>query len=308
MRLPLVLLALCQLMVFSSSVTAAEPDSAALQQVIEQQALRYKDAFQKRDADALAKLFTPEAEYVDADGIVFHGRAAIQAEYAAHLSLVPAGELVIEIVSIRPIAPGIVVEEGISTFRPEDENEISTQVHYTATHVKQPDKTWLLASVRELDEPVVSIHGRLKQLTWLLGRWHEDLNGGSVSTTWKWSPDGNFLISKFQISDAGRPELSGTQRIGWDAERNQFHSWLFDTSGGAADGWWTENPEGTWSVRINGVDAQGARISSLLTYAPDGADGLVIAQDQQSRGGLAFPSVMRRLVRQPPDPVEKPAR
>lgn len=307
MRLALVLLALGQLVCLSPEAMSAEPDQPVLQKMVEQQAERYKQAFQARDAAALAKLFTPEAEYIDADGTVFHGRAAIEAEYAAHLALTPTGKLSIEIISIRPIATNVLVEQGVSTFRPDGDGIVS-QVQYAAIHVQQADQSWLLASVRELGEPIVAIHERLKELGWLLGTWHEDVGTGAVSTTWKWTADGNFLISEFSIAEAGRKELSGTQRIGWDGERRQFHSWMFDTSGGALDGWWTENEDGTWSVRLQGVDALGGRISSLLTYAPDGADGLVLVQDQQSRNGESLPSVVRRLVRQPPAPVEKKTR
>ncbi len=303
-----VLLILCVIVGLSHSVTAAEIDRAALQAMVNSDAQRYQEAFKKRDAEELAKLFTPEAEYVDSSGVIFHGRGAIQAEYAANFQLTPPGELIIGILSIRPVAPGIVVEDGVSTFRPTDEAVADVEVRYTAIHVQQADGSWLLASIRELNEPVISAHDRLKTLSWLLGVWREEVGNNSVTTEWKWAENGNYLISNFTIQGKNGELLNGTQRIGWDAERNQFRSWVFESTGGTADGWWTANPDGTWSVQLNGINVEGARISGLLTYAPDGADGLIITREMQSRNGVAQPSFVHRVVRQPPAPVHKVAR
>jgi len=285
---------------------AAEPDdpaSAILQAAIEQGAKNYQAAFQKRDAAALASLFTPEAEYVDAGGTVFHGRDAIQAEFTAMLPVIPPGNLQIRIISIRPVAKDVVMEEGLSTFRAETGE--TNQVHYIATHVRQADGNWLMASVRELDEPDLPAHNHLQALSWLIGDWHEDVGDHSVSTTWKWSPDGSFLVSEFRIDDQNRPELSGTQRIGWDAERKQFRSWIFESTGGVLEGWWTATQDDNWSVRLSGVDASGARVATTLKYSPDGRDGLLLVQDEQSRAGQELPSITRHLVRQPPLPEKK---
>lgn len=300
MLIRLFLIIVCLVVLSASGSPAAEIDTAALQASIEKAASRYQEAFKARDAESLVKLFTPEAEYVDSSGTVFHGQAAIQAEFAASLANTPPGELKIEILSIRPIAQGLVVEEGVSTFHGTADG-VASQVHYTATHVQQSDGTWLMASVRELGEPQVSPHDRLATLSWLIGAWREEIDGASITTEWKWSNDGNFLISEFSVHDAQGTPLQGTQRVGWDAERHQFRSWVFDSNGGTAAGWWAAGTDGTWSVQLNGTDAEGTRITGVLTYAHDG-DGLVITQDQRTRAGLKLPAVTHRVVHQPPVP------
>ncbi|WP_437193432.1 YybH family protein [Planctomicrobium sp. SH527] len=297
------LLAICGLLLSGNLAFAAEDEKAALQAAIEKAAADYQKAFNARDAESIVKLFAPEAEYVDSSGLVFHGRDAIQAEFLASFEMNPPGEVDIDILSIRPVAKGVVIEEGISTFRDKEE-QTSLQGRYTATHVQQPDGTWLMVSVRELEDPQITPHDRLKVLSWLEGAWREDVGGGIAKTEWKWSEDGNFLISEFQLLDRNELLLKGTQRIGWDAERQQFRSWVFDSTGGSAEGWWTAEPDGTWSVQLNGVDASGARITGVLTYFHDGADGLVITRDRQTRSGMSMPTFVHRVVRQPPAPGE----
>jgi uncharacterized protein (TIGR02246 family) len=294
-------LALALLITGSALARGAEPETAALQATISESSDRFLKAYAARDARALALLFTPEAEYVDATGAIFHGRPAIAAEYAARIAVNPPGTLTLEITSIRPIATGLVVEEGVSTFTTPDEGPAS-QTRYTATHVRQPDGSWLLASVRELQTELMSVHDRLRSLEWLLGAWREEVAGSVVTTDWKWDRTGNFLISEFSTRESQEIALQGTHRIGWNAERQQFRSWIFDSTGGSADGWWRIDADGNWSVQLSGVDAEGGRLSSTITYARKGAENIEVAWTNRIHNGVSLPDLAHRIVRQPPAP------
>ena len=283
----------------TGSLKAAESDNAKLQAAIIQSGDRYAKAFADRDSKALGKLFTAEAEYVDSDGTIFHGRDAIEAEFSASLEDSPEGTLSIEVLSIRSIAAGVVVEDGISTFSP-TEAGTSLRTRYAATHVKQDDGNWLIASVREIGSSVVTAHDRLQALAWLAGQWREEVDGTVINTEWKWSEDGNFLLSDFSVQEADSSEWKGTHRIGWDAERKQFRSWIFDSHGGASDGWWRPHDNGTWTIILGGVDAEGTRRSSILTYQQDGGDAIAVSQQQRIQGGMSLPDRVHRIVRQPP--------
>lgn len=285
----------------STQLFAVEPDAAALQTALAQSADRFSAAFAKQDAKALSELFTPEAEFVDADGTVFHGRAAIEAEFAASFSATPAGTLEIAMTSIRPIADGVVFEDGVSTFKPKEDGP-SSQSKYSVVHVRQADGAWLMASVRELSEPVVTTADRLRDLGWLLGNWREEGADGVVETEWIRSGDGAALTANFTTRRPDGEPLKGTHRVGWDAERKQFRSWIFDSTGGFADGWWSAGEDGSWSVQLTGVDAVGSRIAASLRYDRAGDEALVISQSQRTRGGLSLPDVSARVVRQPPGP------
>jgi uncharacterized protein (TIGR02246 family) len=289
------------LVVLACRAADNDAERQALHAVVSKSAERYVKAFADRDAKALAALFTPEAEYVDASGVIFHGRAAIEAEYSASFQSDPPGKIGIELISIRPIAAGLVVEDGISTFTPK-EGDLTSQIRYTATHVKLANGTWLIASIRELETGRMSPHDRLQALAWLVGKWHEEVKGSVITTEWKWSDDRNYLLGEFSIRHLQGSEWSGTQRIGWDAERNQFRSWIFQSTGAALDGWWRSADDGVWSVSLSGVDADGVRSSTVMSYERDTANSLVISQTQRVRGGESLPAQSHRVVRQPPTP------
>lgn len=288
-------------------LSAAEPTLADLQKIVSNSVKQYSEGFAKQDAKAIAAMFTAEAEYVDAGGTVFHGRQIIEAELKASFEQDPPGSLEINVVSIRPIAAGLLIEEGVSTFTPR-QNGSATRTHYTATHVRQVDGSWLLASVRELESAEATPHEQLKALAWLEGRWREENGNTVVKTEWKWSEDRNFLLSDFTIQTNGKDALKGTHRIGWDAERRQFRSWIFDASGGNADGWWSAAEDGSWSVHLGGIGATGIRRSSVMTYARDGADAIVVTQTKQTQAGVGMPDSTYRVVRDAPPPPTAPAK
>lgn len=280
------------------AVRAAEPDKAALQAVVVESADKYEKAFAAGDAKALALLFTPEAEYVDADGTVFHGRDAIQGELAATFESQRPGTIDIEIVSIRPVGEGVLVEEGMSRFQPKGDGPASL-TRYVAMHNRRADGTWLIASVRELAPAMMTPHARLMALSWLIGSWREEVDGSITETTWKWSEDGNFLIADFVHRRSTQIILKGTHRVGWDAGRKQFRSWIFESTGGAGEGWWSGN-EGFWDVHVTGTDSEGAAFGMTLTYEREGNDAMVVSQSRRYRGTLSLPADSHRIVRQPP--------
>jgi uncharacterized protein (TIGR02246 family) len=285
----------------TETASAAQLDAATAEKVVAESTAKYSELFAKQDAAGLATLFTAEAEYVDSTGTVFHGRAVIEAELAATFKAQPKGTLEIEVVSIRPIADGVIMEEGGSTFRPEGDGQV-VQSRYIALHARQADGTWQLAGVRELAPADLTPHERLKALSWLIGDWREEVDGGVTKSSWKWSDDGVALLATFTVRDPQGETRSGTHRIGWDAERKQFRSWIFDLTGGFADGWWSPGADGSWSVRLNGVDDEGERIAGTLTYTGDGPDKLTITQHDRMRGGEELPGVETRVVRAPPAP------
>jgi uncharacterized protein (TIGR02246 family) len=289
-----------------ASVAAAEPQIAELQKAVSTSAERFEKAFAARDAKAIAAQFTAEAEYVDATGTVFHGREAIEAEFTANFAVAPAGTLQTEVMSIRPIAPGIAVEEGVSIFKPKETGP-SARTRYTAIHARQQDGSWLLASVRELQSGEAAPHDHLLELSWLLGDWREEIGSSVVATKWEWSADGNYLLAHFTVREDEQREFSGTHRVGWDAERKQFRSWLFDSAGGYAEGWWTVAGDGSsWAVQLSGPNAAGHRRSGLMTYTPDGKDAIVISQTERVVAGASLSAVSHRIVRQPPPLPKQP--
>ncbi len=276
------------------------PSAPDLQKIILSSVERYSKAFADQDAKAVSELFTAEAEYVNAAGMVFHGKSTIAAEFSASFELSSKGKIEIEVLSIRPVAAGVIIEEGASTFSTTEDGPTSV-TRYVATHVQQDDGSWLIASVRELKSGLMSPHDRLLSLSWILGKWHEDVRGSQAATEWKWSENKNFLIGNFVEISSIDSSLSGTHRIGWDVERSQFHSWIFASQGTSSEGWWQANQDGSWSLNLQGIDIEGIRHSSRMTYQQDGEDALIITQSDRIVNGVRLPTIMHRAVRQPPE-------
>jgi uncharacterized protein (TIGR02246 family) len=302
MRRRIIVGAIASLFVANAAGGLLAADSPqVLQKEIAASADRFEAAFEKRDAKALSELFTEDGEYVDDSGTVFHGRKAIADEFTAAFQRLAPGSMSVEILSIRPIAPGVAVDDGIATFKPKDQGT-QTQTRFTSTFVKQADGSWLRASVRELSSGEATPGEHLKTLAWLTGRWRQESDSGKVDTEWAWSDDKNFLISRFSATQPNAEPFEGTHRIGWDGEREQFKSWVFTSTGGFAEGYWTVDANGKWLVELGGIEPDGQRMSTVISYVRDGADAMVISQERRTVGSITLPGFAHRVVRQPPAP------
>ena len=67
------------------------------------------------------------------------------------------------------------------------------------------------------------------------------------------------------IKIAGREEISGSQRIGWDALLGKFRSWIFDSEGGHSEGYWHRDGD-NWVLKATGVTASTANRLPTLPF------------------------------------------
>ncbi|OYW12520.1 MAG: hypothetical protein B7Z55_18210, partial [Planctomycetales bacterium 12-60-4] len=278
----------------AAKAVAADFDPAKLEQIVSSSAEKYVEAFQERDSKKLAALFTEAAVYIDGDGAVFHGREAIQAEYEAYFESASKGELKLELTVIRPIADNVIIEEGVSEFLPEDDGPVSL-TRYAATHVQQKDGEWLIAGVRELAPAEMTNHERLKALQWLIGSWNEEVPGRVITTEWTWSADGSYLIARFSMMTEDGTGRAGTHRVGWDAQRKQFRSWVFDAEGSFAEGTWADR-DGGWEITLAATLASGESATGVLRYERDGEDAMIVSQLRRVAGGESVPDTETRVV------------
>ena len=87
--------------------------------------------------------------------------------------------------------------------------------------------------------------------------------------------------SDFKVQIGGRPAMTGSQRIGWDPLAESTPSWVFDSSGGVAEGVWTRN-DNQWIIKTTGVTHEGkpALATNILTRAGETSDDLAIARSR----------------------------
>ena len=263
-------------------------------------------AYNARDPKAIAELFTPKGEFIDADDNVFDSHEAIAGEFAALFEVNPKKNSVeIAAEEIREISPGILSVDCVATFSDKegaDEDNDMADVDFSALLVKQSSGGWLFASIRSEGEGNVRTpHARLKQLAWLIGEWIDESEESTMHTNTRWSDDANFIITTFAIHVAGRKVMTGTQWIGWDGSLDKFRSWVFDSEGGHSEGIWTELDD-RWVVKATGVRPDGDACSATHTYEPNGQDGYVFSVSDRIVGNETQPDFTARVVRKPPEP------
>jgi uncharacterized protein (TIGR02246 family) len=277
------------------------PEFAEYQTAVCGSAEKFVEAFNEQDAEKISQLFTEAGESVDAEGTVFLGREAIAAEYAAHFEADSNQTLSVDIQSIRPVASGVLIEDGLSYLRNAETNRLLAYGRYSATHVRQDDGTWLLASVREVTNEVTAA-GRLQPLLWLVGKWIDESNDMIVKTEWSLDETGSFLDGKFEVHSSDDGLIAGTQRIAWDPSNNRFRHWLFTNDGGFGEGYSYLSDDEDWVVHSHSTASDGKSVQSILKYQRAGNDAAVIEQTDRWIGGDRLPDRAVRIVRAAPAP------
>jgi len=283
-----------------------KPAKAPATPADEEQAIRdagqaMVEAFNRQDVKALGAMFTEDATYIDEDGVLYSGRKEIVDELEDYFAENKGRKLSIDIEAIQFVTPEVAVLDGISQVDPPPEGA-PVAGRYSSVRVKQGGK-WLVAAVRETTVEVPSNYEHLKPLAWMVGDWLDQGGDTSVRTTVHWGENKNFLIREFTLRVAGRPVISGTQRIGWDPERRQIKSWVFDSEGSVTQGLWIQ--EGNrWIVRSTGVmrDGSHASATSIMTKIDD--DTFTWQSVNRVSGDENLPDVEPvTVVRVPPEPT-----
>src|SRR5262249_51378556 len=107
-------------------------------------------AYDEHNGKAFAAAFTTDGEYVDENGNIFHGRKAIEDEFAALLKANPETSIELALVSLRTIAPGVMAADA-RTHLTRKKGEPSVAGRCSMICTKDGNK-WLVASLREVAE------------------------------------------------------------------------------------------------------------------------------------------------------------
>jgi uncharacterized protein (TIGR02246 family) len=255
--------------------------------------------YNRGDSKALAALFTDDAEAIEAEGDRLQGREPIERRFAETFAASPGVKIAIEIGAIRFLSPDVAKEEGQTVITPAKE---ARQVRpYTVLFVKREGR-WLISSVREESDPLISPHDRLRDLEWIIGDWVDQAPESEVRVNCRWSEDGNFLIRSFTVKRQGKPVMSVTQRIGWDPLARRIRSWEFDSEGGFGEGTWSRDGE-RWVVKHTGVQPEGVAASSTNVMVRERTDLVRWSSTDRVLGDESIPgSNLYVLVRVPPPP------
>lgn len=278
---------------------AEEPDPALAG--LEKAATDFVAAYNKKDAAAIAALFTEDGEMCGLTGDdLTSGRDQIKAHYEEVFAEDDVPSLAVEVKSVRLVAPTLAIEDGTAHHTPSGDNEPPHSTDYTAVLLKGTDGVWKIASTRRLKDSTTAA-GQLGQLADVLkGEWTTTNDGVRLDLAFGWDPSGKFLAGEMLTTTADAAPQAGTLRIGWDAAKKAIVSWIFDAEGGASQGIWTATDDG-WLVRSEGTTGDGETMTANQQLTTDGKDTLIWAVTNKVIAGEKQPDGEMRIVRQAPD-------
>lgn len=274
------------------------PEIAGLQQA----ASDFVIAFNAKDAEGLARLFTEEGEICDLDGgNLISGREQIAAHYAGYFARENAPSLAIEVDSVRLVAPTLAIEDGTVHFTDPEGDAPPRSTAYTAVLMKSGDQVWQIASTRSLQD-VTEDAGRLADLAATInGDWTSLDEGVRLDLAFGWDETGNFIVGEMLTSTADGEPQSGTIRISWDAAKQSIVSWIFDAEGGVSEGIWTPMEDG-WLIRTEGTTGDGEILGASQSLTTGGPNALLWTATNRVVDGEVQPDNLLRIVRQAPEP------
>ncbi|HEX7448791.1 MAG TPA: SgcJ/EcaC family oxidoreductase [Pirellulales bacterium] len=286
---------------FAGALTIADDTTQADDaEQIEAEVAAYVEAFNAKDAKALARHWSESGVYVrPADGERLVGRDAIEREFRANFADEPKAVLTVTLDAVRFVTPEVAVEEGTAEVTTRGDGPSRTG--YTAVHVKR-DGQWQIDSIREIELPAreETASDRLAELAWLIGEWADQSEEATVETSVVWTKNKRFLSYSFNVSAQGLDDLEGTQVIGWDPAQNAVRSWMFDSDGGFGDGLWMRKGK-SWTVYFRQVLADGRSASSTNVYTQIDDDTFTWQSIDRDVDGERLPDVAPVTV------VRKPA-
>jgi uncharacterized protein (TIGR02246 family) len=220
-------------------------------------------AFNNRDAAAIAALWTAEGEYVRNNGESVHGRADIEKGYAEFFKTLK-GKLTLEIQtdSLRFTSADSAVSQV--TLRLKNDQGEMVGSSWRNTMLVREGGQWKVAVVNEWDRDI-GFDDNMKDLEWLIGTWHMAANNREVTTTYEWDDNKVFIRGKYTVKEGAKVSESGTQMFGKDNAEGGIRSWVFQSDGGFGGGLW--NREGKkWTVDFYAVTPDGKKLTATVIY------------------------------------------
>lgn len=262
----------------------------------------FVQAFNQKDAIAIAALFSPLGEIVWKDGETLSGRQAIEDYYRDLFDGEKVPQIALEASAVHSIAPGIAVEEGMLHLTLAADEPVRS-IRYTVTHAQQADGSWLMASCRSLSE-VTAPSEQIKPLHWLTGEWTlESQDGVRIDMVINLDDSENFLLGEALVTDAIGDAQTVNLRIGWNPATSSVYWWTFDSAGGNSSGPWSRRGD-QWVFLTNGITADAEATVSSQTLVNEG-DTMVWTSTKRMLAGEACPDLTYRFVRRAPDPLSQ---
>jgi uncharacterized protein (TIGR02246 family) len=218
-------------------------------------------AFDKRDAAALAANWAEEGEFIRNDGEPVRGRSGIQKGYAEFFkTLKGKPRLEIRTEALRFPSADMAVTEATLRLA-DDQGEIVASGRQDTVLIREGGR-WKAAIVREWD---TGLDVSLTDLEWLIGTWQAIAKDREVTLAYEWDETKAFICGKFTVKEGTKVIETGTEVIGKDRGDGVIRSWVFQSDGGFGGGVWTRDGK-KWKVDVHGVRADGRKLTATTIY------------------------------------------
>jgi uncharacterized protein (TIGR02246 family) len=279
----------------------------------------YKQALERGDGKALAAIWTPDGDIIDAVGNVLKGRETVEVLEPAPADAPANAKPVFTIkeTALRFLTADVAIEDGAVEVVPPGSSAVE-KGRFSAVWVRH-EGAWKLAVLREARGEPASGTETLADLAWMVGDWtvEDDSAAGqpaaakpTIEMSVRWNPTKTFLLRDMKITPPGAAAdavIQITQRIGWDPLSESVHSWVFSSDGGHGEAVWSRD-DGSWVAQTTAVLPDGSQTSSLNVYSYDGKDRCVWRSLPTHVGGEHMPQVNMTLVRKPGTGTQEGAR
>lgn len=271
LRLLCILATICGGM--SDSRAADDDANEADRQALRAAAADYVAALRRGDAEKLRTVWTPDGDYIDAQGQFFKAQDLLDQLSPASESAAEPGEDKPQESILRFIAPGVAIEDGATSYAVSEDGR-GLVGRFTAVWVKR-DGTWRLDSLREATAASSPGHPRLRDLDWLVGEWSAVAGDVAMLASWQWADSGHFLVGEFLLYGRKGELAGGTQRVGWDPVAGHAKSWTFSSHGGTGQGHWRREGD-RWLVESTHVTGDGKKAKTTAIYTPVDANRFIL--------------------------------
>jgi uncharacterized protein (TIGR02246 family) len=221
------------------------------------------EAFDKRDAAAIASCWTQDGEFIRDDGEPIRGRSEIQEGYAEFFKNIEGNpKLEIQSDDVRFPSADVAVTDVTLRLKRVD-GEIIASGHQAIVAVRE-NREWKIAIIRERDTGI-GLDVRLQDLEWLIGTWQAVANEREVTIVYAWDEKKAFIHGTFTVKEGATVIESGTEIIGMDPAAGSIRSWVFQSDGGFGGGVWSRDGK-NWSIDGHGVRADGQKLTANFVY------------------------------------------
>lgn len=165
------LTAMVALAVGALTAATGRGDLAADTKAIQDAGQAYKVALERGDGKALAALWTPDGDIIDAEGNVMKGRETVSVLEPAAEGEPKAGrpQIAVRETTLRFVDTDVAIEDGTVAVVPPG-HTAPLHGRFSATWVRH-EGTWKLAALREARGDEAAGGETLAELAWMVGDW-----------------------------------------------------------------------------------------------------------------------------------------